>query len=290
MRPQATWPRTGCSGSAGAKRRLSKPAAITTRSASASSAPRASRSCQRAPCARDARDAAARLRSGRPACASQASTSRAGRTQPRARMPQRGVRRRQAGRASCAALGVPGLVRPLGAPALRAGAASSAARRSSTPLARQSTPSREQLLELLPGGADAGARQARQQGVVGRDMRRQHARRQAGSAGGGRVGRIEHRHLPAAPRQAAPRRPRRPGRRRSPRSGPAAATRVGVGHARRRGVQAGSNTPLQAVALGRQARRLAHLEAALRERIAHRARHGPGGDARAARGQSAPRP
>ena len=75
-------------------------------------------------------------------------------------------------------------------------------RRSSTPVPRQSSPSRNNVAALLQGGAHAAAAQARQQVVVGREMRCQQAHRQAGGARG-RPGRgIQHRDLPAAPRQA----------------------------------------------------------------------------------------
>ena len=52
-------------------------------------------------------------------------------------------------------------------------------------------------------GPRAGTGQARQRSVVGRHVRRHHAGRQAGCAGGRMSGTVEHRDLPAAQRQRA---------------------------------------------------------------------------------------
>ncbi len=121
----------------------------------------------------------------------------------------------------------------------------------------------------------AGAGQARDGPVVGRDVRRHHAGGQAAGAGGGFGRAVQHRHLPAAPRQA-------PGHRGAGQpaadDGAAAGLRDGGrGHVAGAapGLPARREAGAQGMALGRQAGRALDLEAAGDEAIAHLASHAP---------------
>ncbi|KAI1691751.1 hypothetical protein DdX_21651 [Ditylenchus destructor] len=142
----------------------------------------------------------------------------------------------------------------------------------------------EQALEFDPRRADACPREPREQRVVGRHMRCQHADRQRRRTGRGPVGRIEHRHLPAATRKAGS----HGGACQARADDGAAARRIdALGHgSRRRTVQAGAKVPHKQSRLGGRAGTLLDDEVLLRQRVADRPRDGPGGDARALAGEA----
>ncbi len=285
MRPHSTWPRTGCSGYAGASARLSKPAAMTTRSASASrSAVRvAQHPARRAGAAGfDARHAAAHPHAD--AGPREPGVDQARRPHPAgARMPEGGRIGRQARGHQPGRIGTPAIrwaLRPTSRAAggRRRRRAARARRWRASPSLRPATVRAAARWRGSPrgSGARAGRRRARHAAPAARPAGRKRPQPAAG----------RHRAPRPASRgaQGWPRPPRRPGRRRprhSARRASGAALRAAPAHLPGRLEHA-----LQAVALGRHARRLGQLEAVLGQRIADRPRDGPGREPRAAPGEA----
>ena len=139
----------------------------------------------------------------------------------------------------------------------------------------------QQRLRLLQHGAHAAARYARENVVVRGEMRGEQTHRQSGGPRRRCIAHVQHLHLPAAPRQAGCRGGARQTCANHQAAGRCSAHGAGRGRARSARLPPRIEGGLQVVALGRHARHLLYMEAALRERIAHCARNGPGGQARA---------
>ena len=160
------------------------------------------------------------------------------------------------------------------------------------------------FLQVLGGGlqrgAHAAARQARYHAVIDRDMGRKHPRWQARGTGCRCVTLVEHLHLPAAPCQAGSHGSTGQARANDDAARGCAGAGCWTGAGRRGGPGRGTGCMgsagnlrlarlparveggVQVVALGRHTGHFGHGEAALRQVVAHRARHRPGGQARAA--------